>query len=476
MRSSDDSTPAEQRPRPDGHVGYAYLVSAIAAVGGLLFGFDTAIISGAIEFVKAEFALNEHQEGFAVSSILIGCIIGAAMAGAISDRLGRKRVLIATAVIYMFSAILSGLPQTLQHLVLARFLGGLAVGVSSMVSPMYIAEIAPPHIRGRLVSLNQMAIVTGILMAYCVNWLLVDVGDNNWRWMFASESVPAFILLIGLFFVPESPRWLAKQDRHDDALTVLARVNGTGRAMQELGEIKQALAEEEGTLRELLQPGLRMALIISVTLAVLGQISGINTIIYYAPKIFLAAGFAEAKSALWATILVGTTNFVITIVSLWIIDKVGRKPLLLIGTAGMGIAMTLAGGLLASGAVPTALKVAIVLTYIASFGLGVGGVVWVVIAEIFPTKIRGRAVSIATASVWVACFAVAQTFPYLLGRFNERVFFIYAFLCLAMFLFVRFAVTETKGKSLEEIEKMWRGRTRGFPVETLRGDAKKGSG
>jgi sugar porter (SP) family MFS transporter len=321
---------------------------------------------------------------------------------------------------------------------------------------MYIAEIAPARIRGRLVTLNQMAIVTGILVAYFVAWLLVDTGDNNWRWMFASESLPALLLLVGLLLVPESPRWLAKRGELDQALAVLTRVGGQARATYELEEITLALSREEGTLAELLRPGLRVALMIGVVLAILGQISGINTIIYYAPKIFLKAGFEEARSAMWATVLVGTTNCVVTIVSLCVIDKIGRKPLLLLGTAGMGIAMTLAGLYLADDSVSTAAKVCIILAYIASFGVGVGGVVWVVIAEIFPTKIRGRAVSIATASVWVACFAVAQTFPYLLGRFSDRVFWIYAVLCGVMFLFVLLVVTETKGKSLEEIEQMWR--------------------
>jgi len=435
---------------------YVYVVSAVAAVGGLLFGFDTAIISGAEKFVTAEFQLNVYQEGFAVSSILIGCILGAAVAGTISDRFGRKKVLIGTAAFFMLSAILSGLPHSLSGLVVARILGGLAVGVSSMVSPMYIAEIAPARIRGRLVTLNQMAIVTGILIAYFVGWLLVDIGQTNWRWMFASEALPAAILLVGLFLVPESPRWLVGQGKQDRAFKILARVDGRDHATQELEEIHQALGQEEGRIRELFRPGLRVALAIGVVLAILGQISGINSVIYYGSRIFEAAGFEEASSQLWAQVLVGATNFVVTIISLCIIDKVGRKILLLLGTAGMATAMAMAACFLEDQNVPTAAKVGIVLGYIASFALGVGGVVWVVIAEIYPTKIRGRAVSIATTSVWVANFALTQTFPFLLEKLGQNVFWIFAVLSAAMFLFVLAVVTETKGKSLEQIEMMWK--------------------
>jgi sugar porter (SP) family MFS transporter len=321
---------------------------------------------------------------------------------------------------------------------------------------MYIAEIAPARIRGTLVTLNQMAIVTGILLANLAAGLLVNTGENNWRYMFASAAIPSLLLLIALFAVPESPRWLAQRGLFDRALNILSRVNGRSRAKIELEEIKSALTQETGSFGDLFGPGLRIALIIGVVLAVLCQISGINAVIYYAPKIFLKAGYAGTSSATWANVMVGTTNFAITIVSLVVIDKIGRKALLLIGTAGMAASMAVAGSCLASETTPLWIKVGAILLYVASFGVGVGGVVWVVISEIFPTKIRGRAASLATMSVWVACFAVAQTFPWLLAKVNDRVFFIYAVLSLAMFLFVAFVVPETKGKSLEEIEHMWK--------------------
>jgi sugar porter (SP) family MFS transporter len=438
-------------------VGYAYAISGIAAVGGLLFGFDTAIIAGADEFVKRDFQLaaHPHIEGFVVSSLLIGCMVGAGAAGALSDRLGRKKVLLASAALYVISAILSAVPRSIAGLTGSRFLGGLAVGTSSMVAPMYIAELAPAHIRGRLVTLNQMAIVTGILLANLVSLFLVD-ASNNWRLMFASAAIPAFVLLVALLAVPESPRWLAKQRQDQRALEILERVNGAERATGELQEIRRALAQEEGSFAELLRPGLRVALVIGVTLAVLGQVSGINSIIYYAPKVFLAAGMEQARAAMFATVMVGLTNFLSTIVSLWLIDKVGRKALLLLGTGGMTVSLILAGACLPAPAIPIPLKVAIVLAYIAAFGIGVGGVVWVVIAEIFPNKVRGRGAATATVAVWAACFLVAQTFPYLIATLSHRVFWIYAVMAAAMFLFTWRVVPETKGRTLEEIEKLWR--------------------
>ena len=441
------------------NVAYVYVISAVAAVGGLLFGFDTAIIAGAIEFVRVEFHLNPHQEGFAVSSLLIGCIVGAGAAGTLSDRVGRKKVLIATSAFYVLSAVLAALPHSLTQLVGARFLGGLAVGVSSMVAPLYIAEIAPARIRGRLVTLNQMAIVTGILLADVVSWLLEGIGDANWRWMFASAAFPAIMLMIGLLFVPESPRWLAKAGQHGRALAILATIGGRRHAESEMAEIESVLAEETGSLWELFGRRFRLALVIGIVLAVLGQVTGINTVIYYAPKIFLTAGFEKASAAMWASVLVGITNFISTIVALWLIDKVGRRPLLLFGPAGMGVALVLAGIFLTAEHVPAAAKVAIILAYIVSFAIGVGGTVWVVISEIFPTKIRGRAVSLAVVSVWTACFAVAQTFPYLIETFGQRSFWIYAVMCAVMCLFVFFVLPETKGESLEQIERMWKRRT-----------------
>lgn len=434
---------------------YVFVVSAVAAVGGLLFGFDTAIIAGAGEFIKAQFLLTPLQEGQMAGSLLIGCMIGAGTGGFISDRFGRRRVLLTAAALYVGSAILAGLPRNVMELMAARFVGGLAVGISSMVAPLYIAEIAPARVRGRLVTLQQVAIVTGILLANLTGGLLVNLGANNWRYMFASAAVPSFLLFVALFFVPESPRWLAKQNLMERAFAILARVGGRAHAESELREIKLVLTDEQGSLSELLGLG-RIPLLIGLTLTVLGQVSGINTVIYYAPKIFMAAGFVSTESAVWATVYVGIINFVATLVSMAVIDQLGRKALLLLGATGMTISMALAGMLLGSQSLPAMAKVAIILLYIASYAVGVGGVVWVIISEVFPTKIRGRGMAMATVGAWGSCYLVTLTFPWLLDTFKDRVFFIYAVLSLAMLVFVALVVPETKGKSLEEIERMWK--------------------
>ena len=434
---------------------YVYVMSLIAAIGGFLFGFDTGVISGAIEFIRDHFSLNAHQEGFTVSNILIGCIFGAMCAGMLSDWLGRKRILMFAALLFALSAILSGIPRTLPELIGARFIGGLAVGMASIVSPMYIAEIAPAGIRGRLVAINQLAIVTGILGAYFVDWLLVDVSVNNWRWMFVSETLPALALLIGMFFVPESPRWLAKQGRIEGALSTLTRIGGSTHAREEMEQIKATIEQEKGTLEQLFHKGLRHALVIGIFLAIFQQITGINTVIYYAPKIFLNAGYKSENTAFLAAVIVGITNCLATVISLWIIDKLGRKPLLLIGTAGMGISFALAG--IAFHARIGGLWILFpILSYVLFFAIGLGPVVWVLLSEIFPTKIRGRAMSIATMILWISCFAVSQTFPWFVEKIKDGTFYMYAGMCVVTFIFVWKWVIETKGKTLEEIEKIWK--------------------
>ncbi|HDY90232.1 MAG TPA: MFS transporter [bacterium] len=453
VKNSSESNVNDQSD--NGSIVYVYFVAIVAAIGGLLFGFDTGVISGAIPFVKDHFALNTLQEGFAVSNLLIGCIIGASIAGILSDRFGRKKILIAAALVFTISAILSALPRTFLELVFARFIGGLAVGVASMLSPMYIAEISPAGIRGRLVALNQFTIVGGILLAYLANWLLVDIGPHNWRWMFASETFPAVFFFIALLFVPESPRWLIKQGKVDKALAILSRVGGRKHAELEINEIKTMLDREEGTISELFKPGLRLVLLVGVLLAIFQQITGINTVIYYAPKIFLKAGYENASSALLAQVIVGVTNFIFTIIAISTIDKFGRKPLLMIGLAGMGISFVLAGFAMHTSTIGATWILIPIIAYVAFFAMSLGPVVWVLLSEIFPTKIRGRAMSIATMVLWISCFAVAQTFPWLVEKIEEKTFFMFGGICVAAFIFVKYMVTETKGKTLEEIEKMW---------------------
>jgi len=442
--------------KPDkGSTLYVYFVCIVAAIGGLLFGFDTGVISGAIPFITEHFSLNAHQEGFAVSNLLIGCILGAGFAGTLSDRFGRKKMLIFAAVFFALSGVLSALPRTFIELVSARFLGGLAVGVASMLSPMYIAEISPASIRGRLVSINQFTIVGGILLSYFTNWLIVDTGPNNWRWMLAVETIPAVIFFITLFLVPESPRWLTKQGCIDRALAILTHVGGAEHAHKEMIEIEASLEKGEGSLSELLKPGLRFALLVGVLLAIFQQITGINTVLYYAPKIFLEAGYKSANSAFLASVIVGVTNLVCTVIAIGTIDRFGRKPLLLIGLAGMGISFAFTGFAFHTEAVGGTWILIPIILYVGFFAMSLGPVVWVLISEIFPTKIRGRAMSIATMVLWISCFVVSQTFPWLVELIGEKTFYIYGAVCIFAFIFVWTMVAETKGKTLEEIESMW---------------------
>ena len=445
----------EKSEENGGSLMYVYAVSFVAAIGGLLFGFDTGVISGTIQFVTAHFELNTVQEGFAVSNLLIGCIIGASFTGMISDRIGRKKVLIATALLFIVSAVFSALPRTFIELIAARFVGGIAVGGASVLSPVYIAEISPARIRGRLVSFNQLAIVTGILLSYFSNWLLVDTGDNNWRWMFAAEAVPAALFLSVLFSVPESPRWLIKRGMQDTAAAVLKKIGGAIHARTEMQEIKTAMQKEKGSIKELLHPGLRLALITGILLAIFQQITGINTVIYYAPKIFMKAGYESASSALLSSVIVGFTNMICTVIAISYVDRFGRKPLLLFGLAGMGLSFVFAGFAMHQGELAAGLILVPIIAYVAFFAMSLGPVVWVLLSEIFPTEIRGTAMSIATMVLWISCFAVAQTFPWLVEKFAESTFYMFSVICLAAFIFVFYMVRETKGKSLEEIEKMW---------------------
>ncbi len=440
----------------EGNTLYVYFVSIVAAVGGLLFGFDTGVISGAIPFVTQHFGLNVYQEGFTVSVLIIACIIGASGVGALSDRFGEKKILIYIALLFTISAVLSALARTHLELIIARLIGGLAVGASSVLSPMYISEISPARIRGRLVSLNQFTIVLGILLTYISNWLLVDIGPNNWRWMFAVEAVPAGFFIILLFLVPESPRWLAKKGNQNGAVAILSKISGRKQAETEMNEIATALKGEEGSFYELLQPGLRKILIVAVLLGFFSQICGIDAVIYYAPKIFLRSGYASASSAFLASVMVAVINFLFTFIALIYVDKFGRKPLLLVGLAGMTISFIFAGYAMQSGTTRTYLVLIPFLSYIAFFSFSMGPIPWIFISEVFPNKIRGRVVSIATMALWVSNFIVVQNFPWMVEAIGGGSFYIFSLVCFVTFLFVLLMITETKGKTLEEIERMWK--------------------
>ena len=449
-----------------GNINYVVFVSVVAALGGLLFGYDTAVISGAIGFLKIRFSLDPAWTGWTASSALLGCVIGVSIAGILSDRLGRKKVLIISAMLFFISALGTALPRNLTEFIIFRIIAGLGIGAASMASPMYIAEISPARIRGRMVSVNQFAIVSGILLVFFVNYFIANQNteawnvEYGWRWMFGSGTLPALFLFLLLLLVPESPRWLTKQERAEEALEILTRVNGTASAKEELEAIKEAIAQESGSLKQLFQPGFRIVLVIGVTLAILQQVTGINVFMYFAPEIFKKLG-SGTNTALLQTVAVGTVNMIFTIIAIWTVDRLGRKPLMVIGATGMGIAMW-ALGLSAYYQKQESWVLVFVLGYIACFALSLGPVVWVVLSEIFPTRIRGRAMAIATVSLWAANFVVSQTFPmmnenqWLVEKFHHGFpFWVYGTLCIVTVLFVLLFVPETKRKSLEEIEKMW---------------------
>jgi len=449
-----------------GSPGYVLIVCLVAALGGLLFGYDTGVINGAIGPLKAHFSLNANQEGWATGCALVGCALGAAGAGVLSDGLGRRRVLIVSAILFFISAVGTALPRDVATFIIFRIIGGIGVGAASMSSPMYIAEISPARIRGRMVSVNQFAIVTGFLVVYFVNYFIALQGDSawneqaGWRWMFGSEVLPALLLLVLLFFVPESPRWLTKQGRGDEALAILARVDGSNHAKTELLEIKDAIAHESGSLKQLFQPGMKIVLVIGIVLAVLQQVTGINVFLYFGTEIFKKMG-SETNAALLQTVIVGAVNLSFTVVAIWTVDRLGRRPLMMIGSAGMGISLLAMG--LAAYCLKTELWVmAFILGYIACFALSVGPVTWVILSEIFPTRIRGRAMAIATVCLWVANYFVSQTFPMmdsdplLIEKFHHAFpFWLYGVFCVVLLIFVWRFVPETKGKTLEEIERHW---------------------
>jgi len=434
--------------------GYVILITVVAALGGLLFGFDTAVISGTINFIQPYFGLSEAGLGWTVSSLLFGCIAGVFLAGKAGDQFGRKKVLMAAALLFFISAVGSAAAHSLVFFVTARVLGGIAVGVASILSPMYIAELAPAKYRGTLVSLNQLAIVIGILIAFFSNYLLVDTGENNWRWMLLVMAAPAILLFFSLFLVPESPRWLVARGRNNDALQVLVKTSGKEFAASELNEIEKTLKnQEESTFRDLLAPKIKPLLFIGIILAVFQQITGINTIMYYAPKIFANVGQSN-DSALLQTILIGGTNLVFTLVAMVLIDRFGRKLLIVIGSTGMMLMLAGLSALYFTNQTSGIMVLVFILGYCAFFAASLGPALWVVAAELFPNRLRSKGMSVAIVSLWIACTIVSIAFPVMLEKLSGGItFLIFALICLANLLYVLKYVPETKGKTLEELEK-----------------------
>ena len=434
---------------------YLYFICLIATMGGLMFGFDVAIISGAVPFIQPYFGWNELQLGWGVSSLLLGAIAGAFGSGVLSDMYGRKKVLIVVALFFAVSCTFTALATSSIVFISARVFGGLAVGAASVLSPMYVAEVAPPKNRGMLVSVYQLAIVLGILCSYTINYGLHNI-DNNWRWMFATGIIPSVLFFVGLFFIPESPRWLYKAGKKDDSLKVLTGIGGESLAKVEILEIAESLKGDSSSVSmgELFKPSVRKVMLVGFLLAIFVQISGINTIVDYAPKILLAAG-VEINNALLQTSLVGLINFIFTFVAIFFIDKIGRRSLYLIGSMGMVITLILL-------AISFYLKMEgvftliCILSFIAFFASCIGPVFWTLVSEIFPNRIRGKAVAFASFTQWIFNFLVVLLFPHFLASLGgAKTFLFLALMSFLQLLFTYLYVPETKGKSLEEIEQFW---------------------
>ena len=448
---------------------YVWTISAVAALGGLLFGYDFVVIGGAKPFYERCFQLNsEGLVGWANSCALLGCLLGSIAAGALSERLGRKKLLVLSAFLFAVSSVLTGWAPVFAWFVVWRIVGGVAIGMASNVSPMYIAEISPAAWRGRLVSLNQLTIVVGILGAQIVNWLIAKPvpefasdqmirdswnGQLGWRWMFTAVAVPSVVFFVSAFFVPESPRWMVRKGRSAGARRVLARIGGEAYADAAVAEISGSTgAQARVRFAELLAPGLRRILVIGVALAVLQQWTGINVIFNYAEEIYRGAGYS-VSGILFNIVITGAINMAFTFVALGFVDRVGRRVLMLAGCAGIGVSHTLLGLAYHFGlkGIPV---LALTLCTIGCYAMSLAPVTWVLISEIFPNRVRGLAVSIAVSALWIACFVLTFTFPVLNRTLGASgTFWLYAAICFAGFVFIQRYVPETKGRSLEEIER-----------------------
>ncbi len=430
-------------------------ISIVAALGGLLFGFDIAIITGAGPYLVETFELDNIQEGWAYSSLLFGCIIGAAVAGRITDAIGRKKILIIVAVLFALTSIGSALVFNLNSLVLARICGGIAVGAASTVSPMYISEVTPKRYRGSFVSMYQLFIVTGILISYLINYMLNDIGENNWRWMFATGAVPSLLFLITLFLVPETPRYLYKKGEKKRALEVLEMVNSQEESKKQIREIDESLQDSSAGFRTLLDPSLRKVMLVGIGLAVFVQLSGINTIIDYAPKIFTTAGW-RLDAGLFATFGLGIVNFVFTWVSILVVDKFGRRPLYIVGSVGLALTLLCLSILDFTGNFNGIPVLIIIMIYLAFFSSCIGPVFWTYMSEIFPNRIRGTALSVPVFTQWIFNALVVLAFPLMLTKLQSSFTFLIIFIMAAgQLMFSWKYMKETKGKSLEEIEGLW---------------------
>jgi SP family sugar porter-like MFS transporter len=451
-------------------LAYIWAISLVAALGGLLFGYDWVVISGADIFYEKHFGLTSSFDiGWAKGCALVGCLLGAMLSGMLSDRFGRKRLLIASALLFAVSSVGTGWAGNYAAFVAWRIAGGASIGLASNLSPMYIAEVAPAAIRGRLVSMNQLTIVIGILLAQLVNWLIAEPvprgatveeivqswnGQFGWRWMFAATAAPSLLFLVGMFFVPESPRWLAKNGQRERAQQVLARVGGDAYAGAALADIEATLVNEVARVdfRDLLEPRMKKILFLGVALAFLQQWCGINVIFYYAKDVFAAAGY-QVSDILLNIVIIGLANLVFTFVAIATVERLGRRFLMLAGWAGLAVIYLLLGGGFAA-KLQGLLLVVLVVAAIGCYACTLAPMTWVVLSEIFPNRIRGAAMSIAVFALWTGCFTLTYSFPELNKRLGAAgTFWIYAGICVAGWFFTWSKLPETKGKTLEAIER-----------------------
>lgn len=431
---------------------YIVGIAFIAALGGYLFGFDFAVISGALPFLRPQFALTAWWEGFLTGSLALGCMVGCLVAGQLADRYGRRPGLRLAAGIFAFSSLGMAFAQGFQVFVAARFVAGIGVGMASMLSPLYIAEVSPAHVRGRNVAINQLTIVIGILVTNLVNYFLADTGPDAWRWMFGLGAVPAGLFLLGVLWLPESPRWLAQVGQRARAEAVLRKMGNTAFVETTLAGLEPApTGGTQSSFRDVLDRSVRPAVVVGVALAVFQQFCGINVVFNYTSTIFAAVG-ADLNRQLLETVGIGVVNLGFTLVAMFLVDRLGRRPLLLFGSLGLAVLYLALAYLLQHQAAPGLVSV-VVLAAIGTYGLSLAPVTWVVISEIFPTRIRGVASSVATVALWAAYFVLVFTFPILaqaMGTYGP--FYLYAGICLLGFLFVRTRVKETKGQTLEQLE------------------------
>lgn len=452
------------------NVFFLLLVTLVSAMGGLLFGYDWVVIGGAKPFYEAYFGIVDSAglQGWVMSSALVGCLFGALVSGTLSDRFGRKKLLLLSAILFSVSALGSGASNSLNVFVLYRILGGFGIGIASVLSPMYIAEIAPARIRGRFVAINQLTIVIGILLAQVINFLIAEPvpaeaselliseswnGQMGWRWMFWAEIFFSVLFLTFIFFIPESPRWLYKAGFSEKARIILSRVGGEVYASETSLEIRKSLANDSAKidLADLKRPRLRRILFIGAVLAILQQWCGINTVFNYADEIFTAAGYGVSDMLL-NVVLVGSVNFIFTIVAMQLIDRLGRRFLLLLGYGGLALIFAFFGGFYVLGLSGIIMLISVMVAT-SLYAMTLAPTTWVVLSEIFPNRVRGVAMSIATFSLWSACFVLTYTFPILnKGLGASGTFWLYGIICLFGFFFVKKYLIETKGKSLEEIE------------------------